>query len=508
MNIKAKILLFFFIAVFSVMTASCTNFAEKIFEPKYIEINGEEISKDTTELNLKGEGIMDIEPLLQLELLKKLDVRNNPLTELQIENFRQAMPDCEVLWTIAINGAEYDNIVDEVDFTGEGLLDYKELNEKLKYFDKLNEVRIDSGQISADNYKELKNAYPDINFILSISICGLVMDEYQDTIDLSECADINQNDICEALAYFDNPKEVIFADALGDEQPDEQLIASFPDTVFNWNITLGNNVYKSTTTDIDYSEIQVEDFDLFKEQIANFPSLEYIDMCYSGLANEQMEELIEMYPNTKFVWMIIAGPWTMRTDIKAFGTCYREEFEGGKWIGRGYYFENGEEENLKYCTDMEVLDLGHQWWIEDWSFLTNMPKLTHLIIALSYFRDSYLLESLENLEYLEIFNTNISDLSFLTGLPNLKYLNASNILIHSTEYLVDMDSLEWLWFCSQNYITEEEIDQLKEALPDCRIESDAHGSTRNGWRSYENEGYVKMREALNMPLAFWEDDQN
>jgi len=508
MNTKAKILLFSVIAVFVLSLTSCSSFAERIFEPKYIEFAGEQISKETTELNLNGAGISDIEPLNQLEYLEKLDVRNNPLTPEEIENFSQALPGCDVLWTIELFGNEYDNTTVEIDLTGIGQVDFNELTEKINYFYDLNEISISSSQISADNYRKLKKEYPAIKFNLSISICGLMLDEYQSTIDLSGCENINQNEVMEALVYFDDPKEVIFADALADSHPDEKLVSAFPDTVFNWNITLGNNVYQSTVTEIDYSEIEVEDFSLFKEQLSNFPSLEYIDMCYSGLTNEQMEELIEMYPQTKFVWMIVAGPWTMRTDIKAFGTCYREEFEGGKWIGSGYYFENGEEENLKYCTDMEVLDLGHQWWIKDWSFLQNMPKLTHLIIALSYFHDSYLLANLENLEYLEIFNTNISDLSFLTTLPNLKYLNASNILIRSTEYLVDMDSLEWLWFCSQNYISDEEIDQLKEALPDCKIESGAHGSTRNGWRSYENEGYVEMREALDMPLAFWDDDQN
>jgi hypothetical protein len=57
------------------------------------------------------------------------------------------------------------------------------------------------------------------------------------------------------------------------------------------------------------------------------------------------------------------------------------------------------------------------------------------------------LNGLTNLEYLDLDNNNISDISPLKGLTNLKVL-----------------------YISYNpLITQEQVDALKEALPDCRI---------------------------------------
>lgn len=109
---------------------------------------------------------------------------------------------------------------------------------------------------------------------------------------------------------------------------------------------------------------------------------------------------------------------------------------------------------------------------------------------------------MKELEFLEIFNTDVYDLSPLLELPNLKYLNCSQTLIPNVDYLVEMQQLEVLWLCNSEHISRAEAAQLEEALPNCYINTTAQGSTRSGWRSYDNQGYIDMRESLNMYLAF------
>ena len=70
------------------------------------------------------------------------------------------------------------------------------------------------------------------------------------------------------------------------------------------------------------------------------------------------------------------------------------------------------------------------------------------------------------------------------------------------EVITDMKQLEVLWLCNSIYISRDEAAQLEESLPDCYINTTAQGSTRGGWRSYDNQGYVDMRELLGMYLAF------
>ena len=186
----------------------------------------------------------------------------------------------------------------------------------------------------------------------------------------------------------------------------------------------------------------------------------------------------------------------MRTDIKAFGTCYHQEFEGGTYLGGSYSLTNSQAQNLKYCMDLEVLDIGHQKAITDFSFLKYLHNLKYLILALTSFNDMTLLSDMKQLEYLEIFTTQVSDLGPITELPNLKYLNCSNTLITTVDYLVEMNQMEVLWVCSCGLLSTAERVRLKESLPNCFIETDVWGSTRGGWRSYDNQGYIDMREAL------------
>ena len=49
-------------------------------------------------LDLRSNQISSVYPLKRLTNLKKLDLTGNPLTEEQVEELRQALPDCEILF--------------------------------------------------------------------------------------------------------------------------------------------------------------------------------------------------------------------------------------------------------------------------------------------------------------------------------------------------------------------------------------------------------------------------
>jgi len=232
-------------------------------------------------------------------------------------------------------------------------------------------------------------------------------------------------------------------------------------------------------------------------------SLERINMTYCYLKNDAMAELSDAYPDVKFIWRVWVGGWELSTDVKAFSTGNTGNFEGGRFLGEKTTLLDEHIENLKYCTELEALDIGHQLYITDFSFLQYMPDIKILIVAWTQLDDIGLITHMKKLEYLEIFSNNVYDFSALSQMNNLKYLNCSNNEMDSVDVFLDMPQLEKLWLVSCENISEVERQRLFDGLPECQIVFDAPSPTNGGWRSRDNEVYKAMRETFGLHPVFY-----
>lgn len=498
---RNRSIIIFIITVLCVLFSACRN--DDTAKIEYIDVSGMQVESNATELNLQGKNITDISSLYSLENLELVDLRNNPINQTDIVAFIETNPNCQVLWSVQVYSQEFDNTAETISFNTSDTVNKSDIEDFINLLKNLKTIQLYNTNISSADYAELKNDFSQIDFDMTVIISGCEFNNDSSVIDLSNCTEEYDKSLLAELEYLNEINSIIFGDnAISNELKDE-LIEKYPNISFDWKTQLLNKDYSSAATEIDISGTEISDLEGFKSQLHYLTNLEYIDMCDCGLTNLQMEELIAEYPQIKFVWKVQVGSWEMRTDIKAFGTCYSEDFEGGSYIGgSGAWLEDKEATNLKYCKDLITLDIGHQHLLNDFSFLLELDNLKHLIVALSDFEDASLLTHMKDLEYLEIFMTNVSDLSPLLELNNLKYLNCSITPIPNVDYLVDMKQLEVLWLCNAENISRDEAARLEEALPNCYINTTAQGATRDGWRSYDNQGYIDMRESLNMFLAF------
>lgn len=474
--------------------------------PQYIEVAEIEVAEikiplDIVELNFSSRNISDISAFYQLSALRRLDVRNNPIEPEDIIALQSAIPNCEILWSIPLNETSYDNTTTEIDFSNAAQINIQELMQTINYFSNLEEIQLINSQITVSEYVQIKEAFPDIYFPLKVDVCGMWFDADKTALEISSNTTIDEDMLINVLPYFSALTTVNFGSQILSKSLMKRLLNTYPRIYFEWSAELGNKAYYSDVTDIDISSYIVDDLESFKEQLQYLISIKYIDMCDCGLTNEQMEELQTAYPNIKFVWKLQVGSWELRTDVKAFSTGHHGKFEGGRFTGGNYLLSRTDLVQLKYCTDLIALDIGHQKRIVDFSFLENLPNLRILIVALTKMTDLSVLSSLKNLEYLEIFRNGLTDISPLMELPNLKYLNCSANYFTDIDTLSKMKQLERLWMVF-NYLSDEEIAQLREILPDCEIVVEAFGPTSGGWRGEDNEVYIEMREIFGLPPMF------
>lgn len=248
----------------------------------------------------------------------------------------------------------------------------------------------------------------------------------------------------------------------------------------------------ATEIDISYHYISV-DTEQFGKEIEKFPALKELVMCDCGYTNEDMEALMEKYPDIKFVWRLhFENKWSCRTDAKSFSTLQPKEYTTT--------LNNEDAAQFKYCTEMQCLDIGHNR-VTDLSFLQYMPDLRIFILHANYdrvnggkVRDISYLKYCPKLQYLEIFKTDVSDLSVFQYLPNLKDIYASTTPINDITYLMNLPKLERLYI-QDTKISEEDYLRLKARYPDTKILY--YGNLTvwdNGWR--EHPRYYGLRRSI------------
>lgn len=243
----------------------------------------------------------------------------------------------------------------------------------------------------------------------------------------------------------------------------------------------GKNFDKNTVS-IDLNKAIISDLEVFKQELAQFPLLMRVELRGSNLNNLQMEELMNAFPGVKFVWNIRLGNyWTISTDQIAF-SCNK---------GGGPSLTNADVEQLKYCTDMEALDLGHNSFT-DLSFVTYMPNLRCLIVSDGRVSDLTPLKQCRNLVYFEGWFCPIRDLSPLQYLVNLKDVNvAHDRYCSDVTPLLTLPNLERIYMAYCN-VPQSSIDALRAAFPNATIEMKEYYADRAGWRTHTR--YYEMRK--------------
>ena len=236
---------------------------------------------------------------------------------------------------------------------------------------------------------------------------------------------------------------------------------------------------------LDLSDIPLESTIQVEEILPMFPNLKQVDMCRCGIPDEEMAEFRRKYPDIQIVWEVtICTYFRIRTDITFF-------MPAKQGIGHGLYIDFT---NLKYCSDMELIDLGH-YYVEDTSFLNNMPNLKYLILCDGKTEDLSDIGNCTKLEFLELFLNPVTDFAPLTNLTNLADLNISYTpfykktgvgYVHTDDFgdvtpLYQMTWLDRLWMCNSR-MEQAELDKLQAALPHTVFMFESYSSTDKGWR--------------------------
>ena len=278
------------------------------------------------------------------------------------------------------------------------------------------------------------------------------------------------------------------------------LAKACPNAALNFSFSLYGQELNLNAGSLDFNHTEISDEgEEIRKILPLMRNCTYLDMDYCGVSNEAMAQIRDENPNVEVVWRIWFGEnYSVRTDV--------ERILASKPTVGGMI---SDASVLQYCTKVKYLDLGHNDDLSDLSFVSTMPELEVLIIAMTDISDLSPLANCPNMEYLEIQETNISDLSPLAGLTNLAHLNICNQEnITDASPLYGLSKLERLWIGCNTPIPEDQVTKLRESLPDCDINTTTNDPHGEAWRysAYDPEEpkyyWVPRHELLREQMGY------
>ena len=288
-----------------------------------------------------------------------------------------------------------------------------------------------------------------------------------------------------------------------------QLQRAFPDVSFFYRFDIWGKEATTLDTELDLKYVPMEyEGDLVIHALRCMPNCRSLDMDSCGVSSEAMARIREAFPLVEVNWRVWFGKeFSVRTDAER--------------IIAPNHLTDDNCQDLRYCTKVRFLDIGHNPNLSDISFLTDMTDMEVCILAIMPYRDLTPLTNLTKMEYLELCEVQEHrgkelDLAPLAGMTKLRHLNICKLYeVKNYEFLENCKELERLWIGKLTYIPEEYIEHLKEALPDTKINWWTQVCVTESWRE-EPEGvwvprYAQLRQQFDynhfdQAISYWWND--
>ena len=368
----------------------------------------------------------------------------------------------------------------------------EELLDKLPFLPDLYRVSFAGGAVSYETQDALAAAFPGISFRWDVELLGRTASSAAKELSFagSSLSERDVHTLCENLFRFPSLERI---DLTGCGLAGEQIAAvrAASGAAVLYELTLFGRTVSTDASELDFSGIRMglSDVAVIEDALGEFPLLEKVVMCDCGISNEDMAALNDRHENVRFVWRVYFSGFSLRTDDTNFiAARVRNDFP----------IYSNDLEVLKYCPDLQALDLGHKN-ITHLNFLRYVPHLKYLILVENDVNDITPIGDLQELTYLEMFWTKCEDISPLQNCKALTDLNISYIYCRPAkclETLVNMPQLERLWYCGNN-LDAGQLEELQAALPDTEMYLAPYGEpTGSTWR--EHPHYFEMRDFFGM----------
>ena len=433
--------------------------------------------------SLSGEDWQALELLEQLTVLDASGCRDYD----RLLDFQARHPRCRVEYSVLLEGREYPSDTQSLTVSNG---DTAALGEAMAYLPRLTQVEFAGTAPAETEMDRLIAAFPAVSFRWPIPVGNTTVDSAAESVDLRGQA-LTVEQISRLASRMPNLTRVNLLGCPLEDGQVLQLAEAFPNCLFLWEIRLGDRVFQTDAEELELSGWKLSGTQAVERYLPCFRNLKRVILCGCGLDDETMDALNRKYEHIRFVWSVRIQDVEIRTDAKWF---YPFKYRADMVVGEEDLYP------LRYCTDMEAIDIGHMTQVKTCDWVSYMPNLKYLILVETAITDISPLANLKNLVFLEIFSTKITDYTPLLGCTALEDLNLGNTCGDPTP-ICQMTWLKNLWWNGvegdQTLVRLNTAQRLREALPNTTMKFNlVTPNVNNGWRQLDN--YYAMRDLMDV----------
>ena len=436
----------------------------------------------------------DIGRLEEYPDLKEVNFGSSTCYE-AIRNYRISHPEVKVTYTVSLGDRAAVSSTRELTLKP-GTFDFETLKQNLRYLPELYYLRFEEMELTPEQFGVLAEMYPDMHMDYTITVGDTVCGRDTDALDLSWVEPEQVDDVASRLSLLPGLTQVEMM--AGEESRLDiddvvKLQEAAPQATFHYTFPLFGKTVTTTDEEIYFQYQWIGDSG--EEELRRALKLlrgtrVVLDTCH--FSNEVLAQIRDDFrDNAKVVWRIWFGK---------DGSCLTDR----EVIRAVYGLTDSNSKNLNYCEDARFLDFGHDEYLTDASFVSNMPKLEAIILSGSMVKDLTPFENCKELTFLELaYCGYLEDLSPLANCPKLSRVNVSFTKVSD---LSPLDGLPMHTLCATNSKVEaEEQTRFQEKHPDCQVQFTGDNPYGIPWR-YEdrgkpNEYYGMLREVFDYDHA-------
>ncbi len=363
-----------------------------------------------------------------------------------IVEFAGKRPHLDITYSVSLGATDVSSKASSVSLKP-GSFDYDLLMENLQYLPNLTSLTLVDMDLTTEQLAALRETYPAVSLDYTVELLGSSLSVDTTELDLSAMNSSDVEQACRKLGQMSALTDVTLSSSLSFEDVDK-LQTAVPHIRFHYSFNLLGRTVSTGDEEIIYQNQNFgdsEEAEIRKAlKILDHTSRFVLDNC--GFSNETLAKLREDFRGgPKVIWRVwfgTQGRYTTLTDDDTIRAVYNVTDDT---CGP-----------MKYLEDVKYMDLGHNEYLTDFSFVGYMPELEVLIGSGSAVKDLSGIENCKKLTWLELASClKLENIEPLAGCEGLKYLNISYTKVKNLEPL-DALKLERFVYLSPKASTKEQ----------------------------------------------------
>lgn len=452
------------------------------------------VSSDCGELTIDTISDGDIELMAAyFPNLKKVDASRCG-DYAMLEKLQARLPELDVIYTVSLGGKSFAPDSTALSLAPEEF-DLDTLTANLPYLPQVNTLKFLRTDLTLEQVEQLRTNFPGITFAFTVELLGQEYGEDTTELDLSAMTSEQVEEVSQKLPMLPALEKITLTDGEGNSQlPKEDvktLQQSVPNAVIDYSFDFFGTVLSTAEEEVHIKNVKIGDEGESEVRAALdlLPNCKRFVLENCQISNEVMAKLRDDYRDrTKVVWRVSFGKGSSLTDAQILRAVYD--------------LVDTNCANLTYLEDVRFMDIGHNEFLKESSFISGMKSLEYVIISGSMISDLKPFANCKNLKVLEAaFCEYIYSAEGLESCENLERLNIS--YTHITD-LSPLDNLNLVNLCAmyegKSRVPVEEQERFKALKPDCKmtfVGSQPYGSA---WRYDDNndplEWYTTIRKVF------------